>query len=678
MVIALGLGAAFLISVLLVKVVRRRLREWALLRALVAEKGEQADLLRVANERLEAAVAGTSDGLWDWNVSTGAVWYSHHLWELLGFPAHAPMPPSVLESARDRLHPDDVEAAVLAFSDFARSGSTLDLELRLRMEGGGYRWFRVRGRSQRGPDGRITRMAGNLHDIEARRNAESQLRDNRALLSRVSQVSGVGGWMLDLADKSVVWTPETFKIHEVPDDYQPNLEAALGFYAAEARPLIAAALERGIQDATPWDLELAFVTAKGRARWVRAVGEIEFEEGSARRAVGAFLDVTERRNAEDAHREMARLAEAASRAKSDFLATMSHEIRTPMNGLIGFADLLLDTPLSIEQRGYVNTLRNSGESLLTIINDVLDFSKIEAGKFNLESLSFDLAALVAEVTQLLSPAAREQGVTLSTAFEPMVPRVVVADPIRVRQVLLNLMGNALKFTRQGSVQVRTALCGGNWRVSVTDTGIGISPQAQSKLFTAFTQGDTSTARRFGGTGLGLSICRRLIEMMGGQIGITSELGVGSTFWFEVPLVEGTLVAVAPLELSGLSSGLRVLVAEDNPVNQRLIVALLSKLGCVAHLVSDGRAAIEAHRQQRFDVTLMDCHMPEVDGYEATVEIRRHEATSGARVPIIALTASVLQTDREHCRSAGMDDFLSKPVTLGALSQTLAKWVAPTR
>ena len=643
----------------------------------------QAALLRETKERLEAAFEGTSDGLWDWRVGTGEVWYSSRFWELLGFLPGQAHPAGTVASVQERLLPADLANTKQAFSRLARAGEPLDLEVRVRMESGAYRWFRIRGRSQRSPDGPVVRMAGNLQDVHDRRVAEASLQASQALLDRVSEVSGVGGWQLELADQAVTWTPQTYRIHEVPLTVKPDLASAVAFYAPEARATIAAAVERCARDGTPWDLELPFVTAQGHQRWVRAQGTAELEAGAPIRLVGAFQDVTALRQAKEAFQVLARRAEAANSAKSEFLATMSHEIRTPMNGLIGFADLLLDTELSEQQRAFASTIRTSGHSLLTIINDILDFSKIEAGKVTLEAVPFRPERVTREVLQLLMPRAREAGLTLEASFGPGLPEALVGDPVRVRQVLLNLVGNALKFTREGGVTVRATVGGAaggpTWRVEVVDTGIGIAPEAQHKLFHLFSQADASTTRRFGGTGLGLAISRRLIELMGGSMGVDSAPGRGSTFWFEAPLVGAEVPQPAPAAPAAtrLGRGLRVLVAEDNQVNQRLIVALLEKLGAVPVLVADGRGAVDAARAQRFDVSLMDCHMPEVDGYEATVAIRGEETATGrARLPIIALTASVLESDRKQCEAVGMDDFLTKPVSLAALAETLGRWAPP--
>ncbi|MFN8587073.1 MAG: ATP-binding protein [Candidatus Eisenbacteria bacterium] len=376
------------------------------------------------------------------------------------------------------------------------------------------------------------------------------------------------------------------------------------------------------------------------------------------------------------------LAVQASRAKSEFLATMSHEIRTPMNGVSGMASLLLDTPLTAEQKEFAGTIKSSADSLLAIINDILDFSKIEAGKMTLEPVAFDFRRACADIVDLLAGKAREKGVALELDYAPGVPQRVVGDPVRLRQVVLNLAGNAVKFTAKGHVRVRVTHAGGTgdtaWlKVEIEDTGIGIPPEAQATIFEKFTQADGSTTRKFGGTGLGLSISRQLVALMGGDLALKSEPGKGSTFGFTVSLLvapAGALESDSSVPaLPREKLGRHVLLVEDNEVNQRVAKHLLHKLGCTLEVAGNGVLALERlAAPHEFDLVLMDCQMPEMDGFEATRRYREREQGAD-RLPIIAMTANAMQGDRERCMEAGMDDYLTKPVQPSELARALAEW-----
>jgi PAS domain S-box-containing protein len=436
---------------------------------------------------------------------------------------------------------------------------------------------------------------------------------------------------------------------------------------------------RAIEQGLPgYEQEFHFLH-EGREMWLHESVSITQPEPGYCWLVGVATDITERKRLESDLRSARDQAVEVSRLKSEFLANMSHEIRTPMNGVIGMTDLLMDTTLSASQREMAQVVQKSAESLLRIVNDVLDFSKIEAGKMRIEAGDFDLVRLVKDTVSLLTPPALLKQVKVSCDFSPALPSRAHGDSGRLRQVLTNLVGNAVKFTRAGEISVIVQPVErrpGRVRFEVRDTGLGIAEEEQRRLFAPFVQIDGSTTRRHGGTGLGLAISRQLVSLMGGELGLVSASGRGSTFWFELDLdatPEGPAPAGAPPSPAGMHSARRgnFLVAEDNVANQVVIRAMLEQLGHSCHIVEDGQAVLAALAAARFDGVLMDCQMPVMDGYTAARQIRAGAVPGCEAIPIIALTAYAMPADRAKCLAAGMSQYLSKPLRLNDLQAALA-------
>jgi PAS domain S-box-containing protein len=628
--------------------------------------------LKASQERTSFVARATNDVVWDWNVETGDVWFGDALREQFGWGTGVAA--NHIDWWIGHIHPDDlaeVDGSLHAFlegRDVQWAG-----HYRFRRADGTYAEVFDRGYLLRDLSGRPRRMIGCFMDLTERRRAERDLERFFTVSLELLCISGFDGYFRRL---NPAWERTFgFTQHELLE--KPFLD----FVHPEDRPATETMTAGLVAGHEVVSFENRFLCRDGSYRWLlwKAVPLPDLGLVFA-----AARDISERRDMEVALRQAREAAESASRAKSEFLANMSHEIRTPMNGVLGMTELLLGTDLRREQREYVEMVRDSADSLLAVIDDILDFSKVEAGRLELQVRAFDPREVVGNALRSLSVRAQDKGLEVAHRVGAEVPASLVGDAGRFRQVLVNLVGNAIKFTAAGEVVVAVsarAPTGDHIVVhtSVRDTGPGLTPSAQAMIFEPFVQADSSITRQFGGTGLGLAISRRLVDLMGGRLWVDSVAGQGSTFHFTAAFRPAdTAAATTPADRADPAGAtvprLRILVAEDNRVNQRLVVRLLEKRGHDVLVAGNGQEALAALEEWSVDVVLMDVQMPVLDGLAATRAVRAREAGTERHVPIIAMTAHALTGDREKCLEAGMDGYLTKPVRGDTLLAAIAEHV----
>ena len=588
-----------------------------------------------------------------------------------------------------RNHPDDAARMEKAWRTAWRLRSPYTVEGRLQRHDGVYRWHKLVMIPIR-QGGHVTAVLGSALDIDDIITARQKLEQATHLLRVAQDAANAGTWELDLAAEQITWSPESARLHGIDTQTSHVLSAHewLSLIDRQDGEAALAAAGRAADTHTSFAIEFRVPQADGSVRWVNGTGRALYDaSGKPTRMVGLNIDITHRKVAErmlmeakaaaDAAR---REAERASAAKSEFLAAMSHEIRTPLNGVLGYADLLLEQPeLGPTARQYGERIQSAGSALLTVVNDILDFSKVEAGEVRLHPEAFPLAGLIDNTISIVRSSAECKGVALTISLDEAVPAYLLGDQSRLRQVLLNLLNNAIKFTARGSVSLGVGIVTRDTetvrlRFTVQDTGIGIPTTKHHLLFERFSQVDGSIQREFGGTGLGLAISKRLVSLMGGEIGVESETGRGSTFWFEVPLTTADPQAQPRQVLPEASErrGCRLLLVEDVPLNQELACAILKQGGHEVDVVASGPEAIQAVQGKAYDLVLMDVQMPGMDGLTATRHIRALEHPS-ASVPIIALTANVLPQQVAAFRKAGMNDHVGKPFKREALFVAIGRW-----
>jgi two-component system, sensor histidine kinase and response regulator len=782
----------------------------------ISERKQLEATLRHTTESLNIAQAAAGVATMDLNLGARSWICSDNFFELLGIA-----PGTRLEDPDARfvrVHPDDLERVRLAGHAAAQTNFCYRSEYRLKLQDGSERWIAEKATVTTGMSGEILRITGALIDVTDLKRTEAALNSTEKRLARTMRGTRDGVWEFDIPANRL-W-------------FGPRFEELLGYDTGELghsrerfeelihpedRGISVKAIEEHLFDDRVYDVEVRVLHKAGHYEWMRLRGQAERDSsGQPTWLAGSMQLVTDRKLAEQAVLDAKLAAEAANRAKSQFLANVSHEIRTPMNGVIGMSQILSETPLDATQREYVDIIRGSAQALLSLINDVLDLSKIEADRLELEEVDFDLRDVVYETASATALQAAVKGIELVVNIDSDVPVLSRGDPGRLRQIVMNLIGNAVKFTHEGHVMLKVSstflkdgsaiLC-----MEVSDTGIGIPEERLDRLFKSFSQVDSSTTRHYGGSGLGLSIVKRLVELMGGQVGVTSEVGKGSIFWVTLPtgplraqkgvsplgvgkkilvvddlaacregfatklalysfesvvvssvdealerlaaerfdlvladelmpvkggldllaamrtderfartpfillslfgsdhaavtdrphlpdaiglkpiralklallidgVIEGEVTrpssAPIPLRENPTFAGHRVLLVEDNPVNQRVAHRLLQRLAAEVTIANNGAEALERLAEASFDAVLMDCQMPVMDGFTATARIRELERLeSRTRLPIIALTANVMSEDREHCLAAGMDAHLGKPIVPSQLADCLARYL----
>ncbi|SDM22815.1 PAS domain-containing protein [Maricaulis salignorans] len=765
--------------------------------------------LALSKGRYDLAIAGSASGIWEIDFAAGTMFASERSRELVGRSPGDPIAggKAHLQGMSEffgRVHENDRERVQTALRAHLQHRTPYALEYDFQHSDGHYLRVFACGQAEWDEAGQATRMAGSIEDITERSHLIAERESTAARLAEVTKLGGIGSWEVNLDADTVLWDSMTRKIHEVDDDYVPDLASAVEFYPPEAREALQANIDRAIKLGEAWDLELPFVTARGNHAWVRAVGRAIAVDGHVGKLVGSFQDITGRRareeeakslstrlavaldasnlgvweydiqtrintgdermmtllglsgevsltfddwaaaihpddreaiiagtrtamevgagfshayrivrpdgsirhvrsrgllcerldgsatvigvtddvtddvgRAEELDHQRAR-AESASQAKSQFLTNMSHEIRTPLNGVLGMSQLLRLTPLSDQQDRYVRTLQTSGEALLDLVEDILDISKIESGTIQLAREPFEVLPVVASVMDMVETAARRKAITICCEQAPGLPGVVLGDQKRLRQVLINIIGNAVKFTSEGSVTIQVEpQADDRIRFCIADTGPGIAADQLERVFDRFAQVDASLTRQHGGSGLGLAICRDLVRLAGGEIGVRSEPGEGAEFWFELPLPPAEASVVAPVsppaELprpGGRRTGpARILVVDDVMTNRLVASALVENAGHQVRLAGNGREAIDALDSDRFDAILMDIQMPVMSGDEA-IQCIRASGKPYSTIPIYAVTADATKGAREHYLEIGATGYLSKPLDIKEISAAL--------
>ncbi len=639
----------------------------------------QAKELEQMHQRLERAATSSQEGLFEIDFVSGRHWVSGSYRSLLGLSAEEDL--GTTERFFALVHKDDIDRTHHSVT-IIKPDDTYRHQLRLLHANGEYRWMRAIGTVQHNDKGQPISLSGAIRDIHQQRTAELQLQETQARLNRAINGTQDALWEEELSTQKLWLSPRfaTMLGYEHEEVSHWNGYDIDAITHPDDLPQMVDMRYRATALSAPFDVEVRMLTKHQQWLWMRIRGTLERDEnGQPLRLSGSIQDVNDARLIHDELVAATEEAQAANRAKSAFLANVSHEIRTPMNGVIGMTGLLLETSLDRNQMEFAETIRGSADALLIVINDLLDFSKIEAGKFQIEKIDMDLRSNVEDVGTMFGFQAANKNLELIINVQNDVPDFVVGDPQRIRQCLINLIGNAIKFTRQGEVVIEVfrtqALAGKSLlQFEIRDTGIGLEPEMLEKLFKPFSQADSSTTRKYGGTGLGLSIVKRLVEMMGGNVGVSSVPGEGSTFWFNLPL-EVAQVTHTRKPVSGSLLGKRVMIVDDNATNRRVLAAQLEHAGCECVIASSGDEALQqlhhAHfKQCPIDVVVADFQMPDMDGAMLGEQVRRDADLADTR--LVLLTSLDRHGDTQRFATLGFAAYLTKPVRALELRECLAR------
>lgn len=654
------------------------------------------EVLKESQKRFQDIAESTSDWIWETDIQGRYTYSSPEVEKVIGYKAEEILG----KYFYDFFHPVVRDALKqVSFEQFIQKKAFKNLLNQKIDRGGRTVIIETSGVSVLDKAGQVSGFRGVDRNITERKRAEEALHESqRRLLTLMSNLSGLAYRSRNDRERTMEFVSEgCFDLTGYhPLEFMEQSEVTYGgIIHPDDRQYVWNEIQTAVKQRKFYRMTYRIRTAKGEEKWVWEQGRGVFSAlgGGVLLALEGFIsDITEQKCSEELLVESKKQAEIANKAKSDFLANMSHEIRTPMNAIIGFTGLLAETSLDPAQKDFVGTIRDSGELLLSLINNILDISKVEAGEMRLEKISFNLETLISSVIKMAGMSLQGKDVALHYSIDKSIPADFLGDPTRIRQIVTNLVINAIKFTEKGEVAVSIKLdedlpCGSDGDnlhtlvFSVKDTGIGIPKEKQEKIFEAFEQVDTSTTRKYGGTGLGLTISKALVEMMGGKIRVVSEAGKGSEFIFTlrlqkavpifpgVKLTEGQAATVPKPEESAYQ-GLKILVVEDNIVNQKLFNLVLNKLGCIVDIASNGEIALSKVKTNPYDLILMDIQMPVMGGIETTVIIRNN---INKTVPIIALTAAAMKEDEERCFACGMNDFITKPVEMNKLKEKIIKW-----